>query len=99
MSTDRPIAESREGVKDERAPARLTEGEELLLLWQDFNADERQVMLSLARRLHAGRRAYRPLDLAGDPRDWMKERDAELEDSLIYTTFEALKRRAHGGRG
>lgn len=54
--------------------------------------DERTVLARLAERLRDGQAAYGRLDLARDSRDWTAERAAELEDVLIYSAFEAVKR-------
>jgi hypothetical protein len=50
----------------------------------ELGADERRVLLGLARRLLAGQHAYGRLDLAKDGRDWRKERADDLADALIY---------------
>lgn len=65
---------------------------EFTAAWDELNDDEHRVLLNLANRLLAGRRYYGALDLKNDRRDWMKERKAEIEDLLVYTAFEALKR-------
>lgn len=76
----------------DRASENALRWREIVAIWDELNDDEHRVLVSLANRLLAGRRCYGPLDLANDPRDWMKERKAEIEDLLVYTAFEALKR-------
>jgi hypothetical protein len=56
----------------------------LLDVLSQLGADERRVLLILARRLLAGQHAYGRLDVAHDGRDWRKERADELADALIY---------------
>jgi len=46
----------------------------------------------LADRLLMGQRYYGKIDLATDPRDWVKERREELGDLLVYTAFGELKK-------
>ena len=54
--------------------------------------DEVATIALLAKRLLAGQRQYGRLDLAGDPRDFRKERGEELQDLLMYSAFEELRR-------
>jgi hypothetical protein len=71
----------------------MTSGEcdsALLDVVSKLGADERRVMLLLARRLLAGQHAYGRLDVAHDARDWRKERADELADALIYGAIGAL---------
>ena len=56
----------------------------LLDVLAELGADERRVLLALARRLLEGQKAYGRLDLANDARDWRKERADELADALVY---------------
>lgn len=60
--------------------------------WGMLGEDERKVLVELANRLLIGQHRYRKLDLANDPRDWMKERKEELEDYIMYAAFEYVKR-------
>ena len=62
-------------------------GADLLDVVASLGADERRVLLVLARRLLAGQRAYGRLDIAHDRRDWRKERGEELADVLVYTAI------------
>jgi hypothetical protein len=57
---------------------------ELAVVVDQLGADERCVLLVLARRLLSGQEAYGRLDLASDPRDWRRERAEELADALVY---------------
>lgn len=63
-----------------------------------LGADERRVMVVLAGRLRRGAKAYGPLDLATDQRDWEKERGEEVADLLVYSAFDELKRLAREGK-
>lgn len=65
---------------------------ELLATMRQLGPDELRVMAVLARRLLVGQERYGRLDVARDPRDWGKERSAEIQDLLIYSAFEELKR-------
>lgn len=56
----------------------------LVTLIGDLGDQELAVFLALGRRLLAGQRAYGPLALQTDRRDWKKERAEELADALIY---------------
>ena len=58
--------------------------DELLAVVEELGADERRVLLALARRLLAGQAHYGKLDLAHDGRDWRRERAEELADALVY---------------
>jgi hypothetical protein len=57
---------------------------ELAIVLEQLGADERRVLLALARRLLAGQHAYGRLDIANDARDWRRERAEELADALVY---------------
>ena len=61
---------------------------------EGLGPDELRVLEHLADRLREGRRRYGELHLATDPRDWRRERAEEVEDLLIYSAFEVLKRSA-----
>jgi hypothetical protein len=71
----------------------------LLDLVRELGADERRVLLLLARRLLEGQRAYGRLDLANDPRDFRKEQGEEVQDLLIYSAFIELQRATKAGSG
>ena len=57
----------------------------------ELGADERKVMLVLARRLLEGQKCYGRLDLANDARDFRHERASEVADLLIYSAFAELQ--------
>jgi hypothetical protein len=59
---------------------------EMLRYVSELDAVERRVALEFLRRLHAGRRAYGPLQRRG--RDWLRELQAELIDGAAYIEFE-----------
>jgi hypothetical protein len=67
---------------------------ELSKLLSQMGPDETRVMVRLARRLLEGQRAYGKLDLARDPRNFVRERGEEVEDLLIYSAFQSLQREA-----
>jgi hypothetical protein len=46
--------------------------------------DELRVLLSVARGLVDGQKVYGRLDLATDPRDFVKEALEEVRDALVY---------------
>jgi len=54
--------------------------------------DELKVVLLVARRLAAGRKAYGPLRIAGDTRDWRREASEELLDATVYLAADVLRR-------
>ena len=60
---------------------------ELLDVVAELGADERRVLLALAKRLLMGQRTYGLLSVATDGRDWLRERTSELEDALVYTAI------------
>jgi transposase len=53
-------------------------------VYADLGAQERLVLLVLAKRLLAGQSTYGVLSLATDARDWRQQRAQELADALIY---------------
>lgn len=57
----------------------------------EFGPDELRVVEYLARRLLEGQRRYGRIDLVADPRDFARERCAEIGDLLIYSAFQALR--------
>jgi hypothetical protein len=62
----------------------MTEPTDLAAVFAQLGADERRVLLVMARRLLVGQTVYGRLDLANDRRDWRKERAEELADALVY---------------
>lgn len=64
---------------------------ELLEMISQLGADERRVMLVLARRLLAGQAAYGRLDVGTDRRDFRRERALEIADLLLYSAFIELQ--------
>jgi hypothetical protein len=69
----------------------MTADADLLDVVGELGADERRVLLVLARRLLEGQRCYGRLSIATDPRDWRRERALEIQDLLVYSAFEELK--------
>src|SRR5258708_6797987 len=70
---------------DEAAPMNIAIAEELQRHVSGLlGPGERHVLLVIARRLLAGQQAYGLLAIAGDRRDWRKERAEELADALVY---------------
>jgi hypothetical protein len=69
----------------------------LFRVLSQLNEDEIRTVTVLAERLYRGQQQYGKIDLATDPRDFRKERAEEIEDLLIYTAFQALRR--EGGTG
>lgn len=65
---------------------------ELLDVVAELGTDERRVLLVLARRLLQGQRQYGRLDVAGDRRDWRRERAEELADALVYGAIAEVAR-------
>jgi hypothetical protein len=61
-----------------------------------LSRDEVRVLVRIAERLQAGRRAYGPLILSADGRTFRsKEAREELEDALVYLACAWLKTEAH----
>lgn len=54
--------------------------------------DELRVAKFVVARLAGGRKVYGNLDLARDKRNFVRERDEELADALVYVACEQLKR-------
>lgn len=52
---------------------------------------EREVLLTIAHRLHSGLRRYGPLS-ADDDRDWRAETVEELVDAIAYLTIDLMRR-------
>jgi hypothetical protein len=59
-----------------------------------LNDDEVRVVLLIAKRLVVGRKAYGPLDIQGDRRDWGHEASEEALDCAVYLAAETLRREA-----
>ena len=62
----------------------------------ELGPDEVRVIEYLARRLLEGQREYGRIDLVADPRDFARERCAEIGDLLVYSAFQALRRELEG---
>ena len=65
----------------------MTVDAELADVVAQLGADERKVLLVLARRLLQGQRTYGLLSVATDGRDWLHEQSEELQDALVYTAI------------
>lgn len=63
---------------------------ELARIAAELNEEEGEVLLLVARGLAVGRRAYGPMDLAGDRRDFLEEALQEHRDALVYLAAETL---------
>jgi hypothetical protein len=70
---------------------------DLLEVLEQLNADERagvlDVAIGIAERMLTGRQRYAPLDLASDPRDWVKEAFEEAVDGAAYLACAAIAKR------
>lgn len=64
---------------------------ELAAIAEQLGPDERRVLVAIARRLALGARAYGPLDIAGDRRDWMREAAEEACDQAVYLACAVLR--------
>jgi hypothetical protein len=69
----------------------------LLGVVRQLGPDERRVVLEVAERLVAGRKAYGPLGIANDGRDFNREAGDELLDAVAYLAMETLRGRRDGG--
>ena len=58
----------------------------------ELGDDELRVVLLVAKRLAMGRKAYGPLDIKGDARDWQHEASEEALDCAVYLAAETLRR-------
>lgn len=58
----------------------------------ELGPDEQRVLLAIARRLAMGLKAYGPLDVHGDARDWRAEAAEELLDGCVYLACESMRR-------
>jgi hypothetical protein len=57
----------------------------------DLELDSIRVLVRVAARLVAGRKAYGDLDIQGDPRDWRREAAEEALDMAVYLACQALR--------
>lgn len=57
-----------------------------------LNADEMRVLLEIAKRLRMGQEQYGALDIADDPRDFVKEAHEEFLDAAVYLAIRTLTR-------
>jgi hypothetical protein len=71
----------------------VTAREELAVTLDELGADELRVVLLVAQRLAVGRKAYGPLDIKGDRRDWRHEASEEALDCAVYLAAETLRRK------
>jgi hypothetical protein len=58
---------------------------------RELGADERRVLVAIARRLAVGRKCYGVLDVQGDPRDWRHEAAQEALDCAVYLACETMR--------
>ena len=65
---------------------------ELQTVIEQLGAEERAVMLHIAKRLLTGQTSYGLLDIANDPRDFDAEAGDELSDLLAYLACSWLRR-------
>ena len=65
---------------------------ELAAVLGQLGDDEARVVLLVARRLAMGRKAYGPLDIRGDRRNWRHEASEEALDCAVYLAAETLRR-------
>jgi hypothetical protein len=56
-----------------------------------LGADERAVILAIARWLAVGRKCYGALDVQGDARDWRAEAAEEALDCAVYLACETMR--------
>ena len=73
------------------APADVSKMRELTDIYVALNADERTVLLTIARRLMVGRRQYGALDLTTDRRDMVRELFEEVVDASVYAACELAR--------
>jgi len=66
--------------------------EELMATLDKLGDDEVRVVLLVAKRLAMGRKAYGPLDIKGDARDWQHEASEEALDCAVYLACETMRR-------
>jgi hypothetical protein len=71
---------------------RLQSLTELVATLIELGDDEVETVAWLAARLLHGQKQYGRLSLKSEGRDWKLERKEEIEDLLIYSAFQALKR-------
>lgn len=96
VNTRRPVCVHVEGVQPRHEPATTPELDGLrarvVAVVEALGADELRVVLFVAERVRAGREVYGALDVANDGRDFRRERDEELADTIVYSACEALRR-------
>ena len=64
---------------------------ELADIYAALNADERAVLMEIARRLVVGRRQYGALNLATDRRNFRREAFEEVVDMAVYMACDRVK--------
>lgn len=69
----------------------MSSADELLDVVSKLGEDERRVLLAIARRLALGAKAYGPLDVNGDRRNWRAEATEELLDACVYLSCQSIK--------
>ena len=74
------------------APAPAAPEPTLAAVLDELGQGELKVIAYLARRLLEGQRTYGRIDLVSDPRDFARERCAEIGDLLVYSAFQVLRR-------
>lgn len=65
--------------------------DELVDHWRELCADERRVLLTLARRMVDGAYKYGPLHLMRDERDFQQEAAEECVDAAAYLAMRLLR--------
>lgn len=65
---------------------------ELLDVIASLGADERAVLIAIAKRLAHGARVYGTLDAKGDPRNWHAEAAEEACDLAVYLCCDLLRK-------
>lgn len=72
-------------------PAHAQNLTDLIALFDRLGPDEIRTIKVLAERLLEGQRRYGQIDIASEPRDFVKERSEEIQDLLIYTAFQTVR--------
>lgn len=60
---------------------------------ESLGPDEVEVIAEITDRIVMGRQLYGELRIDTDNRDWMKELEAEILDSSVYSAVKIIKRR------